>query len=65
SMVEVIGRVSKAGAVKLEVKVEIYAEEMFSPKREKVIESTFIFAVLDENKRPKRIDYNTISPEQK
>lgn len=58
--VEVIGRVDKAGAVKLSVKVEIYAEEMYGTGREKVIEGIFVFASLDENRRPRRINYSVI-----
>jgi acyl-CoA hydrolase len=58
SIVEVVGRVEKAESVKLYVKVEIYAEEMYGKARIKVIEGVFVFAALDENKRPVRINYN-------
>lgn len=58
SIVEVIGRVEKAEAVKLRIKVEIYVEEMYGQGREKAIEGVFVFASLDENKKPKRIDYS-------
>ena len=58
SVIEIIGRVSDTGAVKLKVKVEIYSEKMYGEGREKVIESVFVFAALDDNKRPKRIDYS-------
>ena len=55
SIVEVVGRVEKYGAVKLTVKVEVYVEEMYGLKREKAVEGTFIFAALDENRRPRRL----------
>jgi acyl-CoA hydrolase len=55
SIVEVVGRVEKAGSVKLKVKVEIYVEEMYGKARDKAIEGVFVFAALDENKRPVRI----------
>lgn len=58
SIVEVVGRVEKAEAVKLRVKVEIYVEEMYGKAREKAIEGVFMFAALDESKRPVRINYN-------
>lgn len=58
SIIEVVGRVEDAGAVKLKVKVEVYAEEMYGRERDKVIESIFVFAVLDDNMKPKRIDYS-------
>ena len=57
SIVEVLGYVENAGAVKLTVKVEIYVEEMYSEVREKAVEATFVFASLDENYRPHRIRY--------
>lgn len=58
SIVEVMGRVEKAGNVKIRVKVEIYAEEMYGNKRDKVVDGIFVFACLDENKQPQIIDYN-------
>ncbi|MDD2293655.1 MAG: hotdog domain-containing protein, partial [Bacteroidales bacterium] len=48
-IVEIVGKIEKAGAVKLRVKVEIYAEEMYGQNREKVVESVFVFAALDDN----------------
>ena len=60
SVIEIIGRVEDAGAVRLKVKVEIYSEKMYGESREKVIESVFVFAALDDNKRPKRIDYSFV-----
>lgn len=56
SIVEVVGYVEKAGPVKLRVKVEVFVEEMYGPSREKAIEGVFVFASLDENKRPRRIN---------
>ncbi len=56
-IVEVIGRIENAAAVKLKVKVEIFVEEMYGQRRDKAIEGIFVFASLNENKQPKRIDY--------
>ncbi len=61
SIVEVIGRIEKVEAVRLKVKVKIYVEEMYGKGRDKVIESVFVFASLDENRRPKKIDYNLLT----
>jgi acyl-CoA hydrolase len=58
TIVELIGRVEKAGAVRLRVKIEVFVEEMYGYEREKAIEGIFVFASLDDNKRPKRIKYN-------
>ena len=61
SIIEIIGRVEKVRMIRVFIKVEIYAEEMYGPNREKVIEGTFVFAALDENKRPKQL--NVSSPQ--
>lgn len=61
TIVEIVGRVEKAGAVRLKVKVELFVEEMYGQGREKAIEGIFVFASLDENKRPKRIDYSLLN----
>ncbi len=60
TIVEIIGRVEKAGAVRLRVKVEIFVEKMYGQDREKAIEGIFVFASLDESKCPKRIDYSLL-----
>lgn len=56
SIVEIIGRVESVGAAKLRVKVEVFAEEMYGLNRVKVVESVFVFANLDNNMKPRRID---------
>lgn len=53
---EVVGRVEAYGPVKLRVRVEIYAEDMYSDTREKAVEGVFVFAALDEQNRPVRLD---------
>lgn len=57
SIAEVIGRVEKAGTVRLRVRVEVYVEEMYGDVREKAVEGVFILAALDEEKRPQRLSY--------
>jgi len=52
SLVELIGKVIKVGRVKIEIQVEIYVETTGSDKREKAVESTFLFAAIDANKKP-------------
>ena len=58
SIVEVVGRVCKTEPATLNVKVEIFLEEMYGHSRHKAIEGVFVFALLDHKNRPKRIDYN-------
>lgn len=60
SIVEVVGRVEKAEAVKLKVKVEIFVEEMYGQARDKAIEGVFVFVAMDENKKVRRIDYSQL-----
>ena len=58
SIVEVVGVVLRAESVRLKVKVEIYVEEMYGNKREMVVEGVFVFAAVDEHKKPIKIDYS-------
>lgn len=55
TIVELIGRVSKIGNTSLDVKVEIFIEQMYSDIREKAITGNFTFVALDENKKPTKI----------
>lgn len=50
-----LGKVSKIGITSLDVKVDIYIEEMYSNKRTKAITGNFTFVALDENKKPTRV----------
>jgi len=61
SIVEIVGTVQKVNSIKLQVKVEIFSEEMYGEIREKVIEGVFVFASLNEKNRPKRIRSNVIN----
>jgi acyl-CoA hydrolase len=58
SIVEVIGKIEKVEALKISVKVEIYMEEMYSCMKEKAIEGVFVFVSLDENKKPRKLDFS-------
>jgi acyl-CoA hydrolase len=68
SMIEIIGRVVKAGNVKIKIQVKIFVETTNSDLREKAVEATFTFAAInddykpiciDKNKRSKRDEFNT------
>lgn len=58
TIVEIVGKVEKVKMIRVFVKVEIYFEEMYGTNREKVIEGTFVFAALDENNKPKQLNFN-------
>ena len=55
TIIELIGRVSKIGNTSLDVKVEIFIEQMYSDIREKAITGSFTFVALDDNKKPTKI----------
>lgn len=55
TIVELIGKVSKIGNTSLDIKVEIYIEQMYEDRREKAITGSFTFVALDESKKPVRI----------
>jgi acyl-CoA hydrolase len=52
SIVEVVGKVVKVGAVKMHVLVEIYMEEILSEKRQKAISGVFTFAAINSKNKP-------------
>ena len=55
TIIELIGSVSKIGNTSLDVRVEIYIEQMYSDIREKAITGNFTLVALDENKKPTKI----------
>jgi acyl-CoA hydrolase len=57
TIVEIIGRVEKAKMIRVYVKVEVFAEEMYGSNREKVVEGSFVFVAMDEKQKPKQLDY--------
>ena len=57
SILEISGKVLNISAVRLEVAVEIYVEQMFEEKREKAVSANFFFVAVNENSKPKRIRF--------
>lgn len=55
TIIELIGSITRIGNTSLDVKVEIYIEQMYSNHREKAISGNFTFVALDENKNPIKI----------
>ncbi len=55
-IIELIGKVTAEGNIKLTVHVEIYKEEVSSGEKKKAIEADFEFVPIDEKHRPIRID---------
>jgi acyl-CoA hydrolase len=55
TIIELVGKVSKIGNTSLDIKVDVYIEEMYCDKRMKAISGNFTFVALDEEKRPTKI----------
>lgn len=55
TIIELVGRVTKIGNTSLDVKVDIYIEEMYNEKREKAITGNFTFVAIDEHKKPTKV----------
>ncbi len=55
TIIELVGKVSKIGNTSLDVKVDIFIEQMYNEGSEKAISGNFTFVALDENKKPVRI----------
>ena len=61
SMIEIIGRIVKAGNVKIEIQVNIFIETSNSDLRAKAVEATFTFAAINDEYKPICIDKNNRS----
>lgn len=56
TIVETIGKVINIKGLKIEIKVEIWVEEMFTENKFKAIEAMFIFAAVNEMNNPIRLN---------
>jgi len=55
TIIELIGRVSKIGNTSLDVKVEIFIEQMYENTRQRAITGSFTFVALDENRKATKV----------
>ena len=55
TIVELVARVDKVGRSSCVVKTEIFMEDMYSSKREKVVTGFFTFVAIGEDKKPIQI----------
>jgi acyl-CoA hydrolase len=44
TILEIVGKIMKTGNVKLFIKVEVFSEDMYSQRRERMMEADFVFA---------------------
>ena len=52
TILEIVGKIVKAGNVKLFIKVEVFSEDMFSAGRERTMEADFVFASCNDELSP-------------
>ncbi|ADR23362.1 acyl-CoA thioesterase [Marivirga tractuosa] len=52
TIVELVGQIEKVGNTSLEVRVDVFTEEMYSDHREKSISGRFTMVAIDEHKKP-------------
>ena len=55
SIVELIAKVTRVGRTSCTVTVEVYMEDMYTYNREKVVNGSFTFVAIDEDKNPVQI----------
>jgi len=55
TIVEVIGKVSKIGTPSLDVKADIFIEEMFVEGLERAVSGIFTLVAIDEHKKPIKV----------
>ena len=52
SLVELIGNIVRVGTTSLQVKVELYIEQMYAEGRMLAVTGLFTFVAVDDNRRP-------------
>jgi acyl-CoA hydrolase len=55
TIIELCGRVSQVGNTSLQVRVDIFVEEMYSMQRTKAVSGSFTMVAVDEAKKPVKI----------
>lgn len=55
SIIEIVGRVVKVKNVTIEIQVEVFVEGIYSDEKEKVVQSLFTFASINEQNKPKAL----------
>ncbi len=55
TLIELVGKVIRVGRTSIQVKVDLFVEEMYEESREKAVSGIFTMVCVDENKKPKAI----------
>ncbi len=57
TLIELIGKVIRVGKTSIQVRVDLFVEEMYNDSREKAVSGIFTMVCVDENKKPSPIDF--------
>ena len=60
TIIELVGKVGKIDALKLEINVEIFVEQKYRDERAKAVEGVFSFAATDVNNKPVKLFADTV-----
>ena len=52
TIIELVGRVVKVGNTSIDIRVQIFKEEMYEEGRKKAIEGFFTFVAIDDDRKP-------------
>lgn len=55
TIIELIGEVSRIGNTSLDIKVDIFIEQMYNQDRHQAISGSFTFVAIDDDKKPSPI----------
>ncbi len=56
TLIELVGNVIRIGKTSIQVRVDLFVEEMYQDSREKAVSGIFTMVCVDENKKPTSID---------
>jgi acyl-CoA hydrolase len=60
TIVEIIGKVTTIRNATIDIKVEIFIEEMYNENKQKAVDAVFSFAAVDKDNKPIPIGFNEI-----
>ena len=58
TILEIVGKITKSGNVKLFIKVEVFSEDMYAQGRERMMEADFVFASCNDELSPVPLQQN-------
>ncbi len=52
SIIQIVGKIYKVKTIKIEIKVEIYIEDMLNNTQQKAVDALFVFASINDKNKP-------------